>query len=372
MSESNNVQWPFVPTDARPLFFNPEPNSQKAPVYTEPWTYADHQTRKRRHSEVNSRTNKPPHPTFPQNHSTYASYLAEQSHLARKVRVTPYLLVNQNSQRFRVSDIGDHVVDWAVERLKPAAKYLALPWHYLIDVRHERLARKDGGEARCRHINEQERMKLRGFKNVDMFIERVEEFMEEYQGRRIPRNDDESENEEESEFGDGDMEMEDALPLAPPRWNFNPSVENVEERDLDDDDVEFVRENAPSSPSRRRNLGDPIGDAEFADLDDDKIDVMRELRQQYNSNAEDLQDASLPISRLPQFEQQVDAAENEALPTAVQNGGVDNEELNSPPPVREDASDAGNESFSSSSEDCNDNGEGPASPVGNDIHGRYV
>jgi hypothetical protein len=371
MSESKNIQWPFVPTDARPLFFNPEPNSQKAPVYTEPWTYTDHQTRKRRHSEVNSRTDEPPHPTFPQNHSTYASYLAEQSHLARKVRVTPYLLVNQNSQRSRVSEIGDHIVDWALERLKPAAKYLALPWQCLIDVRHERLARKDEGEARCRHINERERVELRTFRNVVMFIERVEGLMKEYQRRRVPRNDDESESEEGSEFGDGDVEMEDALPLAPPRWNFNPSVEDVEERDLDDDDVEFVRENAPSSPFRRRNLGDPIGDAEFADLDDDEMDVLRELRQRYNGIVEDLQDASSLISRPPRFEQQVDAVENEALPTTVQNGGDENKGPNSPLPAREDA-DAGNEiSSSSSSDDGNDNEEGPTPPVRNGINERH-
>jgi hypothetical protein len=371
MSESKNVQWPFVPADARPLFFKPEPNSQKAPVYTEPWIYADHRTRKRRHREVNSSIDEPPQPTLPQNHTTYASYLAEQSHLARKVRVTPYLLVNQNSQRFRVLDIGDHIVDWAVERLKPAAKYIALPWHCLIDVRHERLARKDGGERRCRHIDEQERMKLRGFKNVDMLIERMEEFMEEYQRRRIPRDDDESESLEESEFGDGDVEMEDAPPLVPPRPNLNPTVEDLEEDDLDDDKVEFVKEDAPSPPARRRNHTAPIGDAEFADLDDDEIDVMREMRQQYNANAEDLQDASLLISRLPQFEQQVDAAENEALPTAVQNGGGNNEERNSPPPVRDDAGDAGNESSGSSSDYGDDNEEGPAPPVRNSIDKRH-
>jgi hypothetical protein len=358
MSESKNVQWPFVPTDARPLFFNPEPNSQKAPVFTEPWTYADRQTRKRRHSEVNSRTDEPPHPTFPQNYSTYASYLAEQSHLARKVCVTPYLLVNQNSHRFRVSDIGDHIVDWAVERLKPAAKYLALPWHCLIDVRHERLARKDGGERRCWHINKEER--------------RVERFMEKYQRRRMPRNDDESESEEESEFGDGDVEMENAPPLASPKRSLNPTVEDVEESDLDGDGVEFVRENAPSPPPRRPNHGTPIGDAEFADLDDDEIDVLRELRQRYNANAEDLQDASSLISRLPRFAQQVDDIENEARPTAVQNGGGDNEERKSPPPVREDAGDAGNEnSSSSSSDDDSDNEEGPAPLVRNAVDGRH-
>jgi hypothetical protein len=214
-------------------------------------------------------------------------------------------------------------------------------------------------------------MKLRGFENVDMFIERVEKFMEEYQRRRTLRNDDESESEEESEFGDGGVEMEDAPLLALPRRSVNPTAEDIEESDFDDDEVEFVRESPPSPPSRRHNLGAPIGNADVADLDDDEIDVMRELRQQYKSNAEDLQDASLLVSRLPQFEQQVDAAENETLPTAVQNGGVDNEERNSPPPIREDAGDAGNESLSSSSEDCNDNEEGLASPVGNDIHGRH-
>jgi hypothetical protein len=214
-------------------------------------------------------------------------------------------------------------------------------------------------------------MKLRGFENVDMFIERVEKFMEEYQRRRILRNYDESESEEESEFGDGGVEMEDAPLLASPRRSVNPTAEDIEKSEFDDDEVEFVRESPPSPPSRRHNLGAPIGNADVADLDDDEIDVMRELRQQYKSNAEDLQDASLLISRLPQFEQQVDAAENETLPTAVQNGGVDNEERNSPPPIREDAGDAGNESLSSSSEDCNDNEEGLASPVGNDIHGRH-
>jgi hypothetical protein len=334
-------------------------------VYTEPWTYADHQTRKRRHSEVNSRTDEPPHPTFPQNNSTYASYLAEQSHLARKVRVTPYLLVNQNSQRVRVSDIGDHIVDWAVERLKPAANYLARPWHCLIDVRHERLARECRGEKLCRHLGEEERVNSTKMRNVDKFIERVEKFIERYQRRRMPRNDVESESEEESEFGDGDMEMEDAPPLAPPRRNFNPTVEGVEEGDPDDDEVKFVRENAPSPPFRRRMLGAPIGNADFADLDDDGIEVLRELRQRYNANAEDLQDASSLISRLPRFEQQVDDVENEARPTAVQYG-------KSSPEVREDAGDAGNEnSSSSSSDDGSDNEEGPARPVRNGIDGPH-
>jgi hypothetical protein len=370
MPESKNVQWPFVPADAPPLFFNPEPNSRKAPVYTEPWIYADHRTRKRRHSEVNSSIDEPPQPTLPQNHTTYASYLTEQSHLARKVRVTPYLLLNQNLQRFRVSDIGDHIVDWAVERLKPAAKCLALPWHCLIDVRHERLARKDRGERRCWHINEQERLELRSFRNVDMFIERVERSMGTYQ-RRMPRNDDESESEEESEFGDGDVEMKDAPPLAPPRPNLNPTVEDVEEGEIDDDEVEFMRENSPSPPPRRWNHTAPIGNTEFADLDDDEIDVLRELRQRYNTNAEDLQDASSLILRLPRFAQQVDDVENEARPTTAQNGRGDNEDRKSPPPVREDAGNAGNESSSSSSEDGNDNEGGPAPPVGNGIDERH-
>jgi hypothetical protein len=242
----------------------------------------------------------------------------------------------------------------------------------LIDVRHERLARKDGGERRCRHINERERVELRGFRNVDMFFEHVEKFMEEYQRRRVQRNDDESESEEESEFGDGDVEMEDAPPLASPRRNFNPSVEDVEEGNLGDDEVEFVREDAPSPPPRRRNLGDPIGDAEFDDLDDDEIDVLKELRQRYNANAENLQEASSLIWCLPRFAQHVDDVENEACPTAVQNDGGDNEEQKSQPPVRENAVDAGNEnSSSSSSDDGSDNEEGFAPPVRNGIDGRH-
>jgi hypothetical protein len=338
-------------------------------VCAEPWIYADRQTRKHRRSEVNSSNDELPKPNFSQNHTTYASYLAEQSHLARKVCVTPYLLVNQTSQRFHVSDIGDQIVDWAVERLKPAARYFALPWNCLLDVRHERLARKDRGERPCRHIDEQKWEVLTNSRNVDMFIERVEEFMQGYQGRRMPKNDDASESEEESEFGDGDVEMEDAPPLASPRRNLNPIGEDVEEGDLDDDEIEFVRENAPSPPPRRRNHIGPIGDTKFADLDDDETDVLRELRQWYNANVENLQDASSLISRLPRFAQQVDDVKSEARPTAVQNGGGDNEGRKSPPPVREDA---GNEnSSSSSSHNGSDNEGGPAPPVINDIDERH-
>jgi hypothetical protein len=188
----------------------------------------------------------------------------------------------------------------------------------------------------------------------------------------MPKNDEEGESEEESEFGDGDVEMEDAAPLAPPRQNLNPTVEDVEEDDFDDDEVRAVRESASSPPSRRRNYRAPIGIVEFADLDDDEIDVARELRQQYNANAEDLLDASSLISRLPRFAQQVDDVENEARPTAVQNGGDDNEERKSPPPVREDAGDAGNENLPSSpSNDDSDNEEGPAPPVRNAVDGRH-
>jgi hypothetical protein len=239
-------------------------------------------------------------------------------------------------------------------------------------MRHERLARKDRGERRCRHINEKERLKLRNLRNVGMFIKRLEGLMKEYQRRRVPRNDDEGEGEEESEFGDGNVEMEDAPPLASPEQGLNPIVEDVEEGDLDGDEVEFVRENAPSPPPRRRNYTAPIGDAEFADLDDDEIDVLRELRQWYNANVEILQDASSLISRLPQFAQQVDDVKNEARPTTVQNGGGDNKGRKSPPPVREDASDAGNEnSSSSSSHNGSDNEGGPAPPVINDIDDRH-
>jgi hypothetical protein len=168
MSIPNNVQWPFVPTDNSPIFFNPEPGTQNPPAYIGPWVYADRQTRKRRHSETYSVEDIPPRAKSHQNLSTYASYLTEQAHLARKVRVTLSLLVNQNSQRFRISDIGDHIIG-----------YLALPWHCLQRWRHKWFAAESRGERICRHVKEKDRMGLRRIRDVNRFFGRVERFMEE-------------------------------------------------------------------------------------------------------------------------------------------------------------------------------------------------
>jgi hypothetical protein len=366
MPTPNNSQWPFMPTDARPLFSNPEPGSEKPPAYTGHWIYADQQARKRRHSETSSINYIPLQPTSSQKQTTYASYLAEQAHLARKVRVTPSLLVNQNSQRFCISDIGDHIVDWAAERLKPAARYLALPCHYLQCWRHQWLALESRGARICRHINEKDRAGLRRIRNVNRFLERVERVLEEYSRRR---------NSEEGphRHGNGDVEMEDMpLPTQPGR-NFNLTVEDVEEDggiDLEEDEGEVIRENMRDpSPNRRHHQG-PLEHAEFVDLDDDESEVLMDLRQEYNAIVDDLEDFAMLQEQLPRFGQQDDAAGNEAPPPAVQSDGIGNGGADPPLPVRDDVEDGrnGNSSSSSSDDGSNNEEQGQAPPVRNSEH----
>jgi hypothetical protein len=104
MSISNSsIQWPHVLGDKRP-FFSPDLALQPPTPWAGPWGQTDTNSRKRRHDEDEQAAAPPqiePEAVFKHPHLTYASYLAEQSHLARKVRVTPALLANQNSQHFR-------------------------------------------------------------------------------------------------------------------------------------------------------------------------------------------------------------------------------------------------------------------------------
>jgi hypothetical protein len=356
MSIPNDAQWPFVPTDGRPIFFNPEPGTQQTPAYT------GRQARKRRHSETSSSNNQPPDPAFPQNHSTYASYLAEQTHLARKVRVTPSLLVNQNSQRFRISDIRDHIVEWARERLKPAAWCVALPLNYLQSLRRLKLALNRKEERFCQHISEKERTKLSQLRNVGRILERLEKIMEEYDRRRRPTYD---RHESDS---DEDSEIRDAPTRPGPRRDLKLTVEDIEEDEVTDleDDVDVGREHLRAPLPRRRSHQAPVRTAGIPGLHDDEIEIFMDLRQQYNEAVDELQNTATSKRRSSRSGQQVDAVENEASPPAVQNDGYNNREGSPPsPPGRDDVNDGRNGNSSSSlSDDASDSeGKGQAPPL---------
>jgi hypothetical protein len=270
MSIPNNAQWPFVPTDGRPMFLNPEPGTQQTPAYT------GRQARKRRHSETSSSNDQPPESAFPQNHSTYASYLAEQAHLARKVRVTPSLLVDQKSQRFRISDIGDHIVEWAGESLYSAAWCVALPWNYLQSLRHLKLALSSEEWRVCRHISEKERTMLSQLRNLGRIIERLEIFMEEYHKRRQPTDDrHESDSDEES-----DVDMQDAPPRPAPRRNLKLTVEDIEEDEATDleDDVDVGKGHLRAPLRRRRSHQAPVRTAGNPGLHGPEAAVQRGCR----------------------------------------------------------------------------------------------
>ncbi|KAH7381444.1 hypothetical protein DE146DRAFT_760875 [Phaeosphaeria sp. MPI-PUGE-AT-0046c] len=103
MSTAKNTQWPFVSTDKRPLFFNPQPRTQTAPEWHEPWSIRKGQSRKRRRSEVEEEAT-----------CTIAEPgLADQGQPARKVRITPAYRASRNKKCFRVSDLGEYVIAWA-------------------------------------------------------------------------------------------------------------------------------------------------------------------------------------------------------------------------------------------------------------------
>ncbi|KAH5026021.1 hypothetical protein HBI82_124360 [Parastagonospora nodorum] len=161
MSTSNSsIQWPHVPGDKRP-FFGPDLVLQPPTPWADPWEQNDTNSRKRRRDEDEQAITPPqiePEPVFKHPHLTYASYLAEQSQLARKIRVTPTLLANQNSQHFRISEIGDHFTLWLSENLR---------WlweEYVVRGVHWRRAKDTvstkGGAGHCKHIDAAQRVKL--------------------------------------------------------------------------------------------------------------------------------------------------------------------------------------------------------------------
>jgi hypothetical protein len=248
MSTFSNAQWPFVPTETRPLFFLPRPDTQKAPAWSEPWVYADRQARKRRRSEVDRSDKKTPKPDSSQpdqQRATYASYLASQAHLSHKVRIAPTLLVSQILRHFRVSDKGDHIVAWASQRLTPIAWYLALPWNYLqclIQVRHQRLAQESEEEEYCQHVDKENRVGVRVVRSLDKLLKSFAKFMYGYHKRRQPKANDESEvafDDESNEYEVSDVDMEDTPSPLPPRQNYDFTVKDAESNDiadLDDDE----------------------------------------------------------------------------------------------------------------------------------------
>jgi hypothetical protein len=275
MSRTSISQWPYLPTDSRPLFYKPHSNTQKPPV-RKPRVYADRQARKRRRSEANSGDNKASGPESSESFQQYftnASYLASQTHLARKVRITPALLVNQNLQRFRISDIGDPIVDWASERLRSLAPYLGLPWHYLQYLNQLKpiiLVLQGREEKITLHTSDRKRVGLGSEKYSATLSEEARLFMEECKGARQPRvnNASGSDSDDELHQHDGsDVEMKDAPAPSPPRRNHSAMVQDAEEDSL-------------------------------TDLCDDEIEGLMELNQQYHAYVDDCQSASsIPQSR---------------------------------------------------------------------------
>jgi hypothetical protein len=202
---------------------------------------------------------------------------------------------------------------------------------------------------------------LRRIRNANRFPEHVERFMEEYSRRR---------NSEEGPggHGNGGVEMEDVPLPTPPRRNFNPTVEDVEEEeeegiDLEEDEGEFIMDNMRDpSPHRRHHQG-PLEHAEFVDLDDDESEVLMDLRQEYNAIVDDLEDFAMLQEQLPRFGQQDDANGNEAPPQALQNDGSDFGGADPLLLVRDDVEGGRNgDSSSSSSDDGSDNEEGGQAP----------
>jgi hypothetical protein len=325
------------------MFYKPHPNTQKPPTRSEPWVYVDRQTRKRRRSEPYNGDHKAPEPEpfeSSQQHSTYAAYLTSQAqaHLVRKVRITSTLLVNRNSQHFRISDMGDPIVDWTSERLKPLASYLALPWNcleFLIWIKHITLALQSREEMLCRHINEPERVAVRWERNLAALREENGLFMEEYEKRRQSRIDDESQFDSDNEshqYAGSEVEMEDAPPLPTPTRNYTATVEDAVENSL-------------------------------SDFDDVEIEDLMELRRQYHAGVHDLQNAafipenisgsmdkSKPTIPVAANESAGTETYNEAILALVTDDGENNEVEYSMLPAREDLGEYDSQSSSSSDE----------------------
>jgi len=133
MHEFNNRQWPFLPTDKRPLFYHPRLDSNVAPTSTGPWMPADSQPRKRSREENDDEPTTGP--------------LTQSTRSTRKVRVTPELRESQNAGRFRISDVGHYIVPWIAERAPVLGRQIlsvsmecADKWW--IAPRHKRLSRE--------------------------------------------------------------------------------------------------------------------------------------------------------------------------------------------------------------------------------------
>jgi hypothetical protein len=107
MSSPHTVQWPFVAGDSPPLFFNPQPGTQSHPSYTGLWVHGDRWSVKRRRGgeEEEQKLQTP----------------------LKKVRVLPNLVARHNSCRFRISNVGEYIVDWAYRYLKTEELVLQSP-----------------------------------------------------------------------------------------------------------------------------------------------------------------------------------------------------------------------------------------------------
>ncbi|KAH3964513.1 hypothetical protein HBI25_187650 [Parastagonospora nodorum] len=202
MSTSNSsIQWPHVPGDKRP-FFGPDLVLQAPTPWADPWEQTDTNSRKRRRDEDEQAATPPqiePEPLFKHPHFTYASYLAEQSHLARKVRVTPALLASQNSQHFRISETGDHFTSWLSENL------YWLWEEYVVRGVHWRRARETVSSKEvarhCKHVDAAQRVKLIWLK-------------QDAQRRALPENnnDDDDDNDDDPSDSGGNSHNESFNP----------------------------------------------------------------------------------------------------------------------------------------------------------------
>jgi hypothetical protein len=143
------MKGPLIPSERRTLFLQPSTSELKPKPLTGPSEYTDSESRKR-HCSRGEVVYMPPSPTSRHPRVNNTSYSAGQAHLAHKVRVTPILLANQNSARFRVSEIGDPMVNWAFGRLRSI-------FDLSITEHHCNLARTAEQEDFYKHDVEQKR-----------------------------------------------------------------------------------------------------------------------------------------------------------------------------------------------------------------------
>lgn len=102
-SPATPTQWPFLATDQRPYFYNPESGTQSAPVYPRPKVSAKPRSRNRRHVSHDARIQKP----------------TTKKHPIERVRYYDH------AHNARISNFGDIFVEWAYQRIKHnAPRYL--------------------------------------------------------------------------------------------------------------------------------------------------------------------------------------------------------------------------------------------------------